>query len=242
MGTLEAYTQSAKPAKEKLDQAELLKLGDTAFDNEDFERALDYYHRVTVLDGQNAAAWAALAMTYYNMDFPREAWRSYKLALQADPENTATLWYAAEFLYNMEDYVLAKALLDRYVERETDADRLAEAKDMLVEAERELAARGADESAVERRHGPADEEDEDEDDELPEGFEYEDEDKADDVGDEDFDDDLSDGFEDDEASFVATLTLQLTGYDAECDNCSTRIPLDAPYCYVCLAPHFYDES
>lgn len=239
MGTLEAYAQSAKPVKEKLDKAELMKLGDAAFDSDDFEKALDYYHRVTVLDGQDPSAWSALAMTYFNMEFPREAWRSYKLALQLDPDSTTTLWYAAEFLYNMEDYALAKALLDRYVERETDAGRLAEAGEMLGETERELAVRGAGASAVEERHGP---EVEEEQDELPEGFEYEEEEEPDDDDEEDYDDDLDDDFEDDEGSFVATLTLQLTGYDAECVNCSTRIPLDAPYCYACLAPHFYDES
>ena len=43
-------------------------------------------------------------------------------------------------------------------------------------------------------------------------------------------------------TFVATLTLQLEGTDARCQNCSTRIPLDAPFCYHCLAPHFYEEA
>ncbi len=114
---------------------ELMAKGDKAFDAEDFEKALDYYHRVTVLDGQDSTAWNALGMTYYNLDFPREAWRSYKLSLQVDPENLETLWYAAEFLYNMEDFLLAKAFLNRYIEREIDPDRLGAAKSLLVDAE-----------------------------------------------------------------------------------------------------------
>lgn len=214
---------------------ELMAKGDEAFDADEYEKALDFYHRATVLDGQDVQAWNALGLTYYNLDFPREAWRSYKLALHVDPDNLDALWYAAEFLYNMEDYLLAKAFLTRYLEREVDPERLSSAKTMLEETEIGIAKSQEEEQADD------DEEDEEPDDEdLPEGFEVEDDEDEDDE-DEDYldDDELMD---DEDETFVATLTLQLEGTDARCQNCSTRIPLDAPYCYHCLAPHFYEEA
>lgn len=230
-------------ANEKLTKEQLMAAGDSAFDDEDFEKALDYYHRATVLDGQDPAAWTALAMTYFNMEFPQEAWRSYKLALRADPDNTSTMWYASEFLFNMEDYELARALLERYVEREVDPERLLEAKDMLSECLREITVRGG---SVQSKGAPKpasddDDDDWDEDDEIPEGFEV-DEDDEDQDDEDDLDDEFDeDAFDDDDDTFVATLMLQLTGQDAQCANCATRIPTDAPYCYNCLAPHFYED-
>lgn len=230
---------------------QLMAAGNAAFDADDYERALEYYHQATVLDGADAAAWNALAMTYYNMDFPREAWRSYKLALRADAENLQTLWYAGEFLFNMEDYTLSKMLLSHYVELETDPERAAEARALIVEAEELLGEEG--ESGGSKPGLPAtggeDEEEQDEE-ELPEGFGYEDEhdeDEGEDDGEaEDESDDEGYGeeedLEDDDAEvFVAGLGLQLTGTEAKCDSCGTGIPLDAPHCYRCLAPHFYGE-
>ena len=41
-------------------------------------------------------------------------------------------------------------------------------------------------------------------------------------------------------TFQAGLQLVLTGLQAKCANCSSSIPEDAPYCYSCRAPHFYD--
>lgn len=230
-------------ANEKLSKEQLMAAGDSAFDNEDFEKALDLYHRATVLDGQDPVAWTALAMTYFNMEFIKEAWRSYKLALRADPDNTATMWYASEFLFNMEDYVLAKALLERYTERESDPERLLEAKDMLAECEREIAMRGgASKPKPMGRISEDEDDDEDEDEELPEGYEVDEEEDEDEFEEDDFDEMDDEDFDADDETFVATLVLQLNGQEAQCENCATRIPLDAPYCYNCLAPHFYEEG
>ena len=230
----DADAQDKQAAKD-----ELLAKGDEAFDAEEFEKALDFYHRATVLDGQDVNAWNALGMTYYNLDFPREAWRSYKLALHVDPDNLDSLWYAAEFLFNMEDYLLAKAFLTRYIERETEPERLANAKSLLEDVELGIQKQQEEEPPDKDEELAEEEEDEKE---LPEGFEYEDDEE-----DEEYDDDeeyVEDDelLDDEDETFVATLTLQLEGTDARCQNCSTRIPLDAPFCYHCLAPHFYEEA
>lgn len=229
---------------------QLLAAGNAAFDADDYERALEYYHRATVLDGSDAAAWNALAMTYYNMDFPREAWRSYKLALHADTDNLQTLWYAGEFLFNMEDYTLSKMLLSRYVELESDAERAAEARALIAEAEELLGEEGepASPEAAQPASAGEDEEEPAEED-LPEGFGYEDEEDEGDSDDEDEDDydeeesgEEEDLVDDEGEVFVAGLGLQLTGTDAKCNSCGAGIPVDAPYCYRCFAPHFYEES
>jgi tetratricopeptide (TPR) repeat protein len=48
--------------------------------------------------------------------------------------------------------------------------------------------------------------------------------------------------DDEQEGFVADLSLQLTGFAGTCSNCSIQIPRDAPYCYSCKRPHFYNEE
>ena len=65
-----------------------------------------------------------------------------------------------------------------------------------------------------------------------------------------FDDD-EDGFDGDvdyemvevvHEQFVASVVLQLNGMDRKCQECSTPLPTDAPYCYNCTAPQFYGRN
>ena len=231
-------------AKESAARAELISTGDAAFDREDYERALECYHRASALDGSEPEIWAFLGLTYANLDFPREAWRSYKLALTVDPEHTDTLWYAAEFLANMEDYLLAKLLLERYILRETDTNQLSLARELLANVSQHAPA------GMEQRTAKAsvamegeDEDDFDEDDSLEDSFENED--LVSDEDDGEFDDDeleaSADELDVEEEAFVASLSLQLTGMESRCSNCGASIPLDAPYCYSCNAIQFYRE-
>lgn len=86
-----------------------------------------------------------------------------------------------------------------------------------------------------------DQDDEDDEDDDLDGFDIhgqyvestDDEDEDDDFGDDIYDDDS-------EAEFIASLGLELTGMLEKCSKCSTGLPTDAPYCYSCLAPHFYE--
>lgn len=230
-------------SRRKLTEAQLLKkeqlmeAGHTAFDEEDYTRALDCYHRASVIDSADADVWSSLGMAYSNMDLPQEAWRSYKLAMLCDPDNTDTLWYAAEFLFNIEDFGMSLIVLERYISLEEDQAQLEEAREMLAEAQRQV---GDDDDIRDRpRFTGSDDLDDFEDDEDLEGFEIEDEG---DFADDDQElvavrTDLDDDDADDE--FVASLSLELTGMRAKCSKCSTPLPLDAPYCYNCLAPHLY---
>jgi len=214
----------------------LIEAGNDAFDSEDYMRALDCFHRASVLDGSDGSVWCTLAMAYANLDMPREAWRSYKLALLADPDDTETLWYAAEFLFNLEDFSIARVFLERYIALEGDVRKQAEARELLKEAILQV---GDDDDIRERPRFTGSDDPELEDDEEDfEGFEFEDE--ADDLAEDD--DDLDDLFElpiDEDQEFQATLNLELTGMRSKCSNCSVALPLDAPYCYSCLAPHIY---
>lgn len=236
----EITTQRRLSEKEAEQKNRLLAAGDEAFDDEDYARALDCYHRASLLDGSDPVVWTSLGLAYANLDLVREAWRSYKLALVADGEALDTLWYAAEFLYNVEDFVVARALLERYISLEEDLQRREEAKEMLAEAVRlignddEIRARpvftGSDD--------PLDFTDSELDD--LEGFGLDDE--GDDL-DADNDDDYSDDdVADSDEQFVAGLQLELTGMGSKCPQCHTAIPLDAPYCYSCRAPHIYKDT
>jgi tetratricopeptide (TPR) repeat protein len=218
----------------------LLGAGHEAFDEEQYARALDCYHRASLLDAADSDVWTALGMAYANLDLHREAWRSYKLALICDPDNVDALWYAAEFLFNMEDFLLAKAILERYIPLEAEVQRRAEADELLSEVLRQI---GDDDDIRDRpRYAGAEdllELDEDDDDPL-DGFEIDDEpqrprdDYAEELA------QLSGRDPDEDQDFIASLHLELTGMQAKCGKCSTPLPLDAPYCYNCLAPHIYE--
>ncbi|MCC7478180.1 hypothetical protein IT575_06940 [bacterium] len=283
---------SEQPGAEQQEKLQWLAHGDSAFDREDYGRALECYHQASMLDKRDSKVWSNLGLCFSNLGYKREAWRSFKLALQVAEDDHMPLWYAGEFLCEMEDYPLATVLLSRYVQLESDPEYLAEARTLLEEAQGHL-GRGDDLEALEDEltaglseggmsisseegetpsiqidtsgragksanslmsawrgrgslaaalagtdsqrltgastvsdsqvHGPeADEETEGSADEAAE--------------DEIIWDDAS------RSGFVADLGLQLSGFAGRCSFCSTMIPTDAPYCYVCKRPHFYEQE
>ena len=223
--------------------AELLEAGHSAFDVEDYKLALQHYHEASLLNSAEPEVWSALGLTFTNLDFNREAWRSHKLALAADPDRADSLWYAAEFLFGMEDYELAAFLLERYVQVETDKERLEEGRSMLEECRAHISEHRG-ELKLEAGADDDDDDDDEEDEEDLEGFGYEDDDEDDFSEDEeDEDDDAEAGLLDDETegelTFVADMLVQLTGTAAKCSHCGMGIPEDAPFCFGCRAMHFY---
>jgi tetratricopeptide (TPR) repeat protein len=221
--------------EQRKQRAQLLKAGHDAFDKENYKKALESYNRAAVLDGSDPEVWYSLGLAYYNLGFTREAWRSYKLALHTDPDSIEAVWYAAEFLYNIEDYPLAKLLLERYLVMETDQEKIDEAREVLREVLRELGGEEPERPLAVPQ--PATEEEEVEEENELEGFEVEDEEADEEEDDRDEEEDELDYEE--EGEFVAGLELHLTGMAATCTKCATPIPQDAPYCYNCHAPVFY---
>jgi tetratricopeptide (TPR) repeat protein len=222
---------------------QLLADGHGAFDAGDYTRALDYYHRAALLDNGDPAAWTGLGLCFSNLDFPREAWRSYLLALSIEPRNPDALWYASEFLFELEDLPLADLFLGHYLAVEQDADKLAEARQLRAEIHAEAEARGlslgldrGDEAAaVLESEGNA---------ELGAQLEQQPADEA--VEPELTADDVRLSDEELEAQallgerFVPQLALRLSGFEGNCQHCALNIPQDAPYCYSCKMIHFYD--
>jgi tetratricopeptide (TPR) repeat protein len=223
-------------------KAQLLEAGHAAFDNEDFTAALEQYHRACLLDPNDAAVWTALGLTFSNLEFPREAWRSYLLALHFEPENRNALWYSAEFLASMGDLDLALMLLERYMGLEDDPERRTEAQELQTQLKQEAQDHGLNLDAG-RRAAASD---------LLQGgsqaatgellvheseAETEGEAAPADIA-------LSD--EELEAlalsgqTFIPPLTLTLSGFEAVCPHCSLHIPRDAPFCWSCRMIHFYD--
>ncbi|MCH7472647.1 hypothetical protein IIA79_06820 [bacterium] len=233
----------ALSAEQEQAKRDLLSAADDAFDAEEYERALDCYHRASLLDGRDPGVWRNLGLTYYNLEFPREAWRSYKLALQADPEDVDTLWYAGEFLAAVEDYAMARFILQRYLELEEEEERCEDARRLLAEAKLKLDS----EDSPKRKsdlivYGDAEEAAEDDEEDELAGFEIEGDEPEDPLDEDDFADIEDDsGGQEDVEGFVASLQLQMGGMEAACSNCATAIPRDAPYCYSCNAPYFYPD-
>ena len=240
-------------------KARLEEKGNEALDNDDYKLALECFHKITILDGADANGWNMLGVCFSNLEFAREAWRSYMLALAADPENLDALWYAAEFLSTMEDFELARLMLSRYIELESDEERLEEAREELDEINRQLGDNRAPRSPVVVADDELDEMEIDaEEDEvdIPDGYAVDDDEEGDDLpmdfteDIEEFDEPVTEDFEEDdntgmsdeeEEAFVASVTLQLTGIAMNCRNCGAALPADAPYCFSCKSICFYED-
>jgi hypothetical protein len=216
---------------------QLLADGHEAFDASDFMRALDFYHRAALLDANDIAVWTALGLTFSNLDFPREAWRSYLLALNIEPSNANALWYAAEFLYEVEDLSLADLFLGNYLMVEEDPEKQQEGRQLRDEIRAEGKARGIsfdDTRSADAQH-MLDNPDQPTLDDEPElagnATASEDwsmsEDELEEAA-------LSDG------RFTPPLSLRLLGSEGFCQHCKLQIPLDAPYCWSCKMIHFYE--
>lgn len=218
----------------------LLHGGEAAYDREDYRAALRLLNEASQLEADDSDVWALLGLTYQALGARREAWRSYKFALRADSEDTNALWYAAQFLFEEEDYELAMSFVKRYLELEGDPAELKEAESLREEiayhlselaelAPKQVAPTG-DEPAVVEEEIPSDKFtviDELEDEEQ---FEEEEEEEWEQAG---------VTADSDEAGFLADLTLMLTDRSSKCIHCGTALPTDAPYCYHCKKPHLY---
>lgn len=236
------FQEDATPADNSAAKQALMDAGDSAYDEGDFSLALDRYHRACLLDRSDPRVWCALGMTYYSLDFNREAWRSYLLALMCAPADPDTLWYCAEFMAGVGGTALARIFLKRYLEAEEDAGRIAEARELLASLPADAAEAALNEhdqaaaaellagaavdplsGAVEGGAAEAASADAPEEEAEEGGGEAEVYGEA------------------PEGAFIANLALQLEGIGAHCRHCATGIPYDAPYCYACLMPHFYEE-
>ncbi len=244
-------------ADELATKSRLDEKGNEALDRDDYKMALECFHKITILDGSDPNGWNMLGVCFSNLEFAREAWRSYMLALAADPESLDALWYAAEFLTTMEDFELARLMLSRYMEIEVDEERLAEAREELDEINRQLGDRRTGTATITVSDEELDEmeiELEDDEPEIPDGYavdddeaefpiEYSDEedDFVDPVVDEYIEDENTGLSDEEEEAFVASVTLQLTGIAMSCRNCGSALPADAPYCFSCKSICFYED-
>jgi tetratricopeptide (TPR) repeat protein len=234
-------------AEQQQEKDELMEAGNEAFDAEAYSAAFECYHKASLLDPSDPEVWNALGLAYANQDYTREAWRSYRIALLADPDNLNALWYSCEFLYNQEDFLLCKILLQRYIALEEEPEALAEAEELLQEVTHLI---GEDDAEVDIPDGIIDfDEENDGTEKLPAGFEEEgaegppvkpvvEEDEEEEV------DDIEEVFDDEEANhqFVAGVHLQLADMSGKCGQCATALPADAPFCYACNAPVFYPDD
>jgi len=239
--TTKTSTKTSKDRREEFEK--LLEEGESAYDREDYRTALKVLNRASQICQDEPDVWCLLGLTYQALELDREAWRSFKLALHQDPNDLSSLWYAAQFLYEREDYPLAMSMIERYLELEEDPDERKEAETL----KEEIAYHLRESAGVEPALG-LDKTEEDEiaeDGVLPEDEftvidleEEEEEELPVTSAEESWDDEEE---EDDvlEASFLADLTLQLTDRNSKCIYCGAVLPTDAPYCYNCKEPHLY---
>ncbi len=227
-----------KIRRDKEREAEkLLQKGDQLYEEERYHEALKYLNQSSQINPDDPEVWNLLGLTYQALGCTREAWRSFKFALNTDPTNLNSLWYASEFLFDNEDYQLAFNLIERYLELETDPIERKEAESLREDILYHLSSS----YSLSAGHSNLEEEiDEEDEQEVPED-EFTVIDTIDDEL-EQHEDSWSDEVEEDTEidEFLADLTLQLTDRNSKCLNCGAMLPTDAPYCYVCKEPHLYE--
>ncbi len=219
---------------------ELYGKGDEAYEAERFKDALKFLNKASQIYGDDPEVWNLLGLTYDALGCTREAWRSFKFALNADPNCLNTLWYSAEFLYDNEDYALALTMIERYIELETDPAERKEAESLREDIKYHLSS----DDPGPPKFGATVDAAEEEEEEVPEDeFTVIDSFDEEDVSLEEEEEEWEDEPEPttmDEEEFTADLTLQLTDRNSKCIFCGSPLPTDAPYCYNCKEPHLYE--
>jgi len=105
--------------------------GMSAYEDDEFEDALEYFNEAVRADGEHQEAFNMLGLTFAALDMPREGWRSFKHALRIDENDSVTLFYIADFLCDQGDYELAKEFAQRHLAVEKDEDERVEMEGIL---------------------------------------------------------------------------------------------------------------
>ena len=88
-GRVQALTTIIKSDPKNLDA--LVQLGNTYFDAEQFEQAIEWYRRAVELDPKNADASTDLGVSLYYTNRPDEALAQFEHSLKVSPQHTKTL-------------------------------------------------------------------------------------------------------------------------------------------------------
>jgi len=215
---------------------ELLARGEEAFDQEDYKRALRLLNSAIQLSADQPHPWNLLGLTYQALGHEREAWRSFKFALRADPDDRLALWYAANFLFEQEDFPLAMTFISRYLELETDPEEVQEAEQLKKDISYHLQSLEELNSGADSPH---DDFEDDEDEEVPSDKFTVLDDGEEVIPDEDYSEEEEELEAASPSYFEADLDLMLTDRNSKCLSCGAALPTDAPYCYNCKEPHLY---
>jgi tetratricopeptide (TPR) repeat protein len=106
--------------------------GMSAYEDDEFEDALEYFNEVVRADIEHQEAFNMLGLTFAALDLPREAWRSFKHALRIDGNDPATLFYIADFLCDQGDYELARGFSSRHLAVEKDEEEREEMQKVVA--------------------------------------------------------------------------------------------------------------
>ena len=94
-------------------------------DNDNFPKAIEYYHAALAVDKSVGTTWEALAHCYLMADNLRDSYSAYQQALNllSDP-NVPKLWYGIAILYDRcETYELAKEAFQRVLTIDPSYDK-----------------------------------------------------------------------------------------------------------------------
>ncbi|MEP0813732.1 MAG: hypothetical protein HRF49_03585 [bacterium] len=123
-----------------IDAEEAFASGMAAYEEDEFEDALELFNDVIRAEKDHHEAYNMLGLTFAALDMPREAWRSFKHALRTQENDKYTLFYVADFLADVGDYEMAKHFAERHLEQEEDPAEREEMEEILQKVNAHLAA------------------------------------------------------------------------------------------------------
>jgi len=112
-----------------------LKLANYLYDQQQWQRAIEWYQKVLELDPKNANARTDLGTAYFNLGRPTDALREYRRSLAIDPTHQPTMFNLIVLqLDGLHDVAAAQQAWDRLHRRDPSYPGLDSLKRRLDEA------------------------------------------------------------------------------------------------------------
>lgn len=118
----------------------LIEFGNIAFENEDLDRALEYYDRAVSIDGTCVEALYNLANIYFRKGKFAPAIRYYQASLDLDPDFAESYYNLGLVYYSLNYLDRARGLFEIYAGLDPDSEWRSQAETFLNEIDARLSA------------------------------------------------------------------------------------------------------
>lgn len=210
---------------------QLYDIAEQQYEKGSFKEAINNLNELLKIDQVDIAAWLLIGYCYLELGLIREAWRSYKFAWYYDRFDSELLQAMAQLLIEIKDYQLARYIIWDWLLAEESEEAKNEIDSYIAEYCKALGLNETTEKQLIAQYHQWLDSLNDEDLELFEcTLEELDEILA----------QYDPGPENPEpVEYPLFLELDFEALKTRCRECNFPLPLDAPYCFGCGAPHIY---